>query len=72
MKKRLLALILVAALFTGSCFSVLAADTGIGIIDNPLQYYFENQLLGVQKGTGVTLVCPNGDYSTLYTGFLPI
>ena len=68
MKKRLLALILVAALFTGSCFSVLAADTGIGIIDNPLQYYFENQLLGVQKGTGVTLVCPNGDYSTLYTG----
>ena len=68
MKKRLLALILVAALFTGSCFSVLAADTGIGIIDNPLQSYFENQLLGVQKGTGVTLVCPNGDYSTLYTG----
>ena len=25
-------------------------------------------MLGVQKGTGVTLVCPKGDYKTLYTG----
>ena len=54
--------------FVYSCLSAFAADTGIGIIDNPLQYYFENQLLGVQKGTGVTLVCPKGDYSTVYTG----
>ncbi len=68
MKKRLLSLFLAAMVFAGSCLSAFAADTGIDIIDNPLQYYFENQLLGVQKGTGVTLVCPNGDYSTVYTG----
>ena len=68
MKKRLLSLFLVAMVFVYSCLSAFAADTGIGIIDNPLQYYFENQLLGVQKGTGVTLVCPKGDYSTVYTG----
>ena len=68
MKKRLLSLFLVMMVFTCSCLSTFAADTGIDIIDSPLQYYFENQLLGVQKGTGVTLVCPNGDYSTVYTG----
>lgn len=68
MKKRLLSLLLVLAVVFSFSLSAFATDTGIDIIDDPLSYYFENQLLGVQKGTGVTLVCPNGDYSTLYTG----
>lgn len=68
MKKRLVALLLVFSLSACLCVSAFAADTGIDIIDDPLSYYFQNQLLGVQKGTGVTLVCPNGDYKTLYTG----
>ena len=68
MKKRLVALLLAFSLSFCMCISVFAADTGIDIIDNPLSYYFQNQLLGVQKGTGVTLVCPNGDYKVLYTG----
>jgi len=68
MKKRLVALLLVFSLSACLCVSAFAADTGIDIIDDPLSYYFQNQLLGVQRGTGVTLVCPNGDYKTLYTG----
>ena len=68
MKKRLVALLLSFSLSVCMCVSAFAADTGIDIIDDPLSYYFQNQLLGVQKGTGVTLVCPNGDYKTLYTG----
>lgn len=68
MKKRLVALLLAFSLSVCMCVSAFAADTGIDIIDDPLSYYFQNQLLGVQKGTGVTLVCPNGDYKTLYTG----
>ena len=68
MKKRFLALLFALSLSVCMCVSVFAVDTGIDIIDDPLSYYFQNQLLGVQKGTGVTLVCPNGDYKTLYTG----
>ena len=68
MKKRFLALLFALSLSVCMCISAFAADTGIDIIDDPLSYYFQNQLLGVQKGTGVTLVCPNGDYKTLYTG----
>lgn len=68
MKKRLVALLLAFSLSVCMCVSAFAADTGIDIIDDPLSYYFQNQLLGVQKGTGVTLVCPNGDYKVLYTG----
>lgn len=68
MKKRFLALLFALSLSVCMCVSAFAADTGIDIIDDPLSYYFQNQLLGVQKGTGVTLVCPNGDYKTLYTG----
>lgn len=68
MKKRFLALLFALSLSVCMCVSAFAADTGIDIIDDPLSYYFQNRLLGVQKGTGVTLVCPNGDYKTLYTG----
>lgn len=68
MKKRFLSLLFALSLSVCMCVSAFAADTGIDIIDDPLSYYFQNQLLGVQKGTGVTLVCPNGDYKTLYTG----
>ncbi|WP_443736987.1 hypothetical protein [Treponema sp.] len=68
MKKRLLSLILVLALVFSFSLSAFATDTGIDIIDDPLSYYFENQMLGVQKGTGVTLVCPKCDYKVVYTG----
>lgn len=68
MKKRLLSLLLVLAVVFSFSISVFATDTGIDIIDDPLSYYFENQMLGVQKGTGVTLVCPKCDYKVLYTG----
>ena len=68
MKKRLLSLLLVLAVVFSFSISVFATDTGIDIIDDPLSYYFENQMLGVQKGTGVTLVCPKCDYKVVYTG----
>ena len=68
MKKRLLSLLLVLAVVFSFSISVFATDTGIYIIDDPLSYYFENQMLGVQKGTGVTLVCPKCDYKVVYTG----
>ena len=59
MKKRLFSLLLVLVVVFSFSLSAFATDTGIDIIDDPLSYYFENQMLGVQKGTGVTLVCPN-------------
>ena len=68
MKKRLLSLLLVLAVVFPFSLSAFATDTGIDIIDDPLSYYFENQMLGVQKGTGVTLVCPKCDYKVVYTG----
>lgn len=68
MKKRLLSLLLVLAVVFSFSISAFATDTGIDIIDDPLSYYFENQMLGVQKGTGVTLVCPKCDYKVVYTG----
>lgn len=68
MKKRLLSLLLVLAVVFSFSLSAFATDTGIDIIDDPLSYYFENQMLGVQKGTGVTLVCPKCDYKVVYTG----
>ena len=68
MKKRLLSLLLVLVVVFSFSLSAFATDTGIDIIDNPLSYYFENQMLGVQKGTGVTLVCPKCDYKVVYTG----
>lgn len=68
MKKRLLSLLLVLAVVFSFSLSAFATDTGIDIIDDPLSYYFENQMLGVQKGTGVTLVCPKCDYKVAYTG----
>lgn len=68
MKKRLLSLLLVLAVVFSFSISVFATDTGIDIIDDPLSYYFENQMLGVQKGPGVTLVCPKCDYKVVYTG----
>lgn len=55
MKKRLLSLLLVLAVVFSFSLSAFATDTGIDIIDDPLSYYFENQMLGVQKGTGVTI-----------------
>lgn len=66
MKKRLLSLLLVLAVVFSFSLSAFATDTGIDIIDDPLSYYFENQMLGVQKGTGVTLVCPKCDYKVVY------
>lgn len=68
MKKRLLSLFLVLAVVFSFSLSVFATDTGIDIIDDPLSYYLENQVLGVYKGTGVTLVCPKCDYKVVYTG----
>lgn len=68
MKKRLLSLFLVLAVVFSFSLSVFATDTGIDIIDDPLSYYLEHQMLGVYKGTGVTLVCPKCDYKVVYTG----
>ena len=68
MKKRLLSLFLVLAVVFSFSLSAFATDTGIDIIDDPLSYYLENQVLGVYKGTGVTLVCPKCDYKVVYTG----
>lgn len=68
MKKRLLSLLLVLVVVFSFSLSAFATDTGIDMIDGPLSYYFENQMLGVQKGTGVTLVCPKCDYKVVYTG----
>lgn len=68
MKKRLLSLFLVLTVVFSFSLSVFATDTGIDIIDDPLSYYLENQVLGVYKGTGVTLVCPKCDYKVVYTG----
>ena len=68
MKKRLLSLLLVLAVVFSFSLSAFATDTGINIIHDTLSYYFENQMLGVQKGTGVTLVCPKCDYKVVYTG----
>lgn len=65
MKKRLISVFLVIIVVLSCSFSAFALS---GDEKNALQWYFENQMLGVQKGTGVTLVCPKGDYKTLYTG----
>ena len=65
MKKRLISVFLVIVVVLSCSFSAFAVS---GDEKNALQWYFENQMLGVQKGTGVTLVCPKGDYKTLYTG----
>lgn len=75
MKKRLLSFFLV--LMCVCSFSLSAFGKNIEnitdedkaeIAQNPYLWYAKNQMLGVEDGTGVTLVCPNGDYSTLYTG----
>lgn len=75
MKKRLLCLFfaIVSVLsFSMSAFAVTWEDLTDAdkqeLKKNPYLWYVKNQMLGVEKGTGVTLVCPNGDYSTLYTG----
>lgn len=44
MKKRLLSLLLVLAVVFSFSLSAFATDTGIDIIDDPLSYYFENQM----------------------------
>lgn len=44
MKKRLLSLLLVLAVVFSFSLSAFATDTGIDIIDDPLSYYFENQI----------------------------
>ena len=75
MKKRLFSLLLVlicVCSFSLSAFAKsiddITADDSAQITSNPYLWYVQNQMLGVEKGTGVTLVCPNGDYKTLYTG----
>lgn len=68
MKKRLLSFFLVLAIALYCAMSVFAVDTGVDIIDDPLSYYFQNQLLGTYKGTGVSLYCPECDYKVEYTG----
>ena len=68
MKKRLLSFFLVLAIVLYCAMSVFAVDTGVDIIDDPLSYYFQNQLLGTYKGTGVSLYCPECDYKVEYTG----
>lgn len=75
MKKRLFSFFLViicVCAFSLSAFAKsiddVTADDTAQITANPYLWYAQNQLLGVEKGTGVTLVCPNGDYKTLYTG----
>ena len=75
MKKRLFSLLLVlicVCSFSLSAFAKsiddITADDAAQITSNPYLWYAQNQMLGVEKGTGVTLVCPNGDYKTLYTG----
>ena len=75
MKKRLFSFLLVlicVCSFSLSAFAKsiddITADDAAQITANPYLWYAQNQMLGVEKGTGVTLVCPNGDYKTLYTG----
>ena len=68
MKKRLLSFFLVLAIALYCSVSVFAVDTGVDIIDDPLSFYFQNQLLGTYKGTGVSLYCPECDYKVEYTG----
>lgn len=75
MKKRLFSFFLViicVCAFSLSAFAKsiddVTADDAAQITANPYLWYAQNQMLGVEKGTGVTLVCPNGDYKTLYTG----
>lgn len=67
MKKRFLSILLVLVVVLSCSFSAFA-ELYTPDEKSALQWYVENQMLGVQKGTGVTLVCPNGDYKTLYTG----
>lgn len=75
MKKRLFSFFLViicVCAFSLSAFAKsiddVTADDAAQITANPYLWYAQNQMLGVEKGTGVTLVCPNGDYKILYTG----
>ena len=75
MKKRMFSFLLVlicVCSFSLSAFAKsiddITADDAAQITSNPYLWYAQNQMLGVEKGTGVTLVCPNGDYKTLYTG----
>ena len=75
MKKRLFSFFLViicVCAFSLSAFAKSIEDVTVDdfadIAKNPYLWYAQNQMLGVEKGTGVTLVCPNGDYKTLYTG----
>lgn len=75
MKKRLFSFLLVLMCICSFSLSAFAkdiddvtADDAAQIVANPYLWYAQNQMLGVEKGTGVTLVCPNGDYKTLYTG----
>ena len=75
MKKRLLSFFLVLICVCSFSLSAFAKNIEnitdkdkAEIAQNPYLWYAKNQMLGVEDGTGVTLVCPNGDYSTLYTG----
>ena len=75
MKKRLLSFSLVLICVCSFSLSAFAKNIEnitdkdkAEIAQNPYLWYAKNQMLGVEDGTGVTLVCPNGDYSTLYTG----
>ena len=75
MKKRLLSFFLVLICVCSFSLSAFAKnienitdEDKAEIAQNPYLWYAKNQMLGVEDGTGVTLVCPNGDYSTLYTG----
>ena len=75
MKKRLLSFFLVLMCVCSFSLSAFAKnienitdEDKAEIAQNPYLWYAKNQMLGVEDGTGVTLVCPNGDYSTLYTG----
>ena len=75
MKKRLLSFSLVLICVCSFSLSAFARNIEnitdkdkAEIAQNPYLWYAKNQMLGVEDGTGVTLVCPNGDYSTLYTG----
>ena len=75
MKKQMFSFLLVlicVCSFSLSAFAKsiddITADDAAQITSNPYLWYAQNQMLGVEKGTGVALVCPNGDYKTLYTG----
>lgn len=75
MKKRLFSLLFVLICICSFSLSAFAKsidnvtlDDAAQIQTNPYLWYFNNQMLGVEEGTGVYIKCPTCGYRVLYTG----